>query len=78
MTLRVSIEYTYVYMLIYPYLTKEVDYMFTAKYNPYSKQYCVYKEHIECAIYKDDILNLTTNFTFTINDICEILDLCNF
>ncbi len=65
-------------MIIYPYLTKRGDSIFTAKYNSYSKQYCIYKDNIKCAIYKDDILNLKTKFTFTINEICEILHLCNF
>lgn len=52
--------------------------MFTVKYSSYTKQYCIYKDNVKCAIYKNDILNLTTQFTFTIDDICEILHLCNF
>ncbi|EQB4340919.1 hypothetical protein ACYJ2U_001638 [Clostridium botulinum] len=49
--------------------------MFTSKYNPYIKEHTVYKNGQKCATMKNYSLILDSNGLFTIDEVCQILDL---
>ncbi|MBQ3422309.1 MAG: hypothetical protein IJH34_11730 [Romboutsia sp.] len=52
--------------------------MFSVKYISQNKKYLIYKNNIPCATYQNDILVLKHEYTLSINEISDILDLCNF
>lgn len=52
--------------------------MFSVNYNSQNKKYLISKNNIPCGTYQNDILILKHEYTLSINEISDILDLCNF
>ena len=65
-------------MLLCENLKKGGKSMFSVKYISQNKKYLIYKNNIPCATYQNDILVLKHEYTLSINEISDILDLCNF